>query len=54
MLQGDFVYADVPTYHGDSTHAYRRLYRRNYNSPSFRKIYERLRAFVHSHVSCIA
>ncbi|KAH9056623.1 PhoD-like phosphatase-domain-containing protein [Lactarius vividus] len=42
LFLGDFVYADVPTYHGDSTHAYRRLYRRNYNSPSFRKIYERL------------
>ncbi|KAH9174254.1 PhoD-like phosphatase-domain-containing protein [Lactarius sanguifluus] len=46
LFLGDFVYADVPTYHGDSTHAYRRLYRRNYNSPSFRKIYERLRAFI--------
>ncbi|KAH8983668.1 PhoD-like phosphatase-domain-containing protein [Lactarius hatsudake] len=42
LFLGDFVYADVPAYHGDSTHAYRRLYRRNYNSPSFRKIYERL------------
>src|SRR6266436_2567764 len=44
ILQGDFIYADIPVYHGDSKHAYRRLYRRNYNSPSFRKVYERLRA----------
>ncbi|KAI9456226.1 PhoD-like phosphatase-domain-containing protein [Lactarius psammicola] len=42
LFLGDFIYADVPTYHGDSIQAYRRLYRRNYNSPSFRKIYERL------------
>ncbi|KAF8270392.1 PhoD-like phosphatase-domain-containing protein [Lactarius quietus] len=42
LFLGDFIYADVPMYHGDSAHAYRRLYRRNYNSPSFRKIYERL------------
>ncbi|KAH9977249.1 PhoD-like phosphatase-domain-containing protein [Lactifluus volemus] len=42
LFLGDFIYADVPIYHGDSTHAYRRLYRRNYNSPSFRKVYERL------------
>jgi len=42
LFLGDFIYADVPIYHGDSKHAYRRLYRRNYNSPSFRKVYERL------------
>jgi alkaline phosphatase D len=53
LFLGDFVYADVPIYHGDSANAYRRLYRRNYNSPSFRKIYERLRAFVHSRLFCI-
>ncbi|KAI0303447.1 PhoD-like phosphatase-domain-containing protein [Multifurca ochricompacta] len=42
LFLGDFIYADIPIYHGDSKHAYRRLYRQNYNSPSFRKIYERL------------
>jgi hypothetical protein len=40
---GDFIYADVPLYFGDDEEAYRRLYRRNYNSPSFRKVYEKLR-----------
>lgn len=43
MLLGDFIYADVPLYFGDDKEAYRRLYRRNYMSKSFRKIYERLR-----------
>ncbi|KAF9007937.1 PhoD-like phosphatase-domain-containing protein [Cyathus striatus] len=43
LFLGDFIYADVPLYVGDDKEAYRRLYRRNYNSPSFRKIYERLR-----------
>ncbi|KAI0003310.1 PhoD-like phosphatase-domain-containing protein [Russula compacta] len=42
LFLGDFIYADLPIYHGDSKHAYRRLYRRNYNSPSFRKVFERL------------
>ncbi|CDO74863.1 hypothetical protein BN946_scf185004.g13 [Trametes cinnabarina] len=42
MFMGDFIYADVPIYFGDDVEAYRRLYRRNYNSPSFRKVYERL------------
>ncbi|KAI0253905.1 PhoD-like phosphatase-domain-containing protein [Lactifluus subvellereus] len=42
LFLGDFIYADIPVYHGDSKHAYRRLYRRNYNSPSFRRVYERL------------
>ncbi|PPQ98839.1 hypothetical protein CVT24_003393 [Panaeolus cyanescens] len=42
---GDFIYADVPFYAGDDKEAYRRLYRRNYASPSFRKIYERLPIF---------
>ena len=34
----------------DPTHVYpsRRFYIHNYNSPSFRKIHEQLRAFVHS------
>lgn len=45
LFLGDFVYADVPFYFGDDKEAYRRLYRRNYKSPSFRKIYERLRAY---------
>jgi len=42
LFLGDFIYADVPIYHGDSKHAYRRLYRHNYNSPSFRRVFERL------------
>lgn len=40
---GDFIYADVPFYAGDDKEAYRRLYRRNYASPSFRRVYEKLR-----------
>ena len=43
LFLGDFVYADVPHYFGDNLDAYRRLYRRNYRSPSFRRVYERLR-----------
>ena len=35
--------ADVPYYFGDNLDAYRRLYRRRYQSPSFRRVYERLR-----------
>ncbi|CAL1703852.1 unnamed protein product [Somion occarium] len=42
LFLGDFIYADVPMYYGDDKEAYRRLYRRNYQSPSFRKVYERL------------
>ncbi|GLB35224.1 putative phoD-like phosphatase [Lyophyllum shimeji] len=45
LFLGDFIYADVPVYIGDNKEAYRRLYRRNYNSDSFRKIYERLPIF---------
>ena len=43
LFLGDFVYADVPYYFGDNLDAYRRLYRRSYQSPSFRRVYERLR-----------
>ena len=43
LFLGDFIYADVPLYFGDDVEAYRRLYRRNYQSESFRKLYERLR-----------
>lgn len=43
LFLGDFIYADVPIYIGDNKEAYRRLYRRNYQSPSFKKIYEHLR-----------
>ncbi|KAG8690175.1 hypothetical protein FRC11_013324 [Ceratobasidium sp. 423] len=42
MMMGDFIYADVPYYFGDTVQAYRRLYRRVYASKSFRKVYERL------------
>lgn len=45
LFLGDFIYADVPLYFGDSQEAYRRLYRRNYHSRSFKKVYERLRKF---------
>ncbi|RPD59100.1 Metallo-dependent phosphatase [Lentinus tigrinus ALCF2SS1-7] len=45
IFLGDFIYADVPVYYGDDQEAYRRFYRRNYNSPSFRKVYERLPIF---------
>ncbi|KAI0290474.1 PhoD-like phosphatase-domain-containing protein [Russula brevipes] len=53
LFLGDFIYADVPVYHGDSKRAYRRLYRRNYDSPSFRKVFERLRTPANLHASCI-
>ncbi|KAG7086714.1 hypothetical protein E1B28_002650 [Marasmius oreades] len=42
LFLGDFIYADVPTYTGKDIESYRRLYRRNYHSPSFRKVYEKL------------
>ncbi|KAF5358326.1 hypothetical protein D9756_001793 [Leucocoprinus leucothites] len=45
LFLGDFIYADVPVYIGDEKEAYRRLYRRNYQSPSFRKIYEHIPIF---------
>ncbi|KAJ6500325.1 PhoD-like phosphatase-domain-containing protein [Mycena sanguinolenta] len=45
LFLGDFIYSDVPLYIGDSIEAYRRLYRRNYQSKSFKKIYERLPVF---------
>ncbi|TFY65852.1 hypothetical protein EVG20_g5244 [Dentipellis fragilis] len=45
LFLGDFIYADVPLYFGDTPEAYRRLYRRNYQSPSYKKIYERLPIF---------
>ncbi|KAG6878746.1 hypothetical protein C0993_008045 [Termitomyces sp. T159_Od127] len=48
LFLGDFIYADMPIYIGDDKEAYRRLYRRNYNSDSFRKIYERLRKFINN------
>jgi alkaline phosphatase D len=45
LFLGDFIYADIPIYTGDDKEAYRRLYRRNYQSESFRKLYEKLREF---------
>ncbi|KAI0693874.1 PhoD-like phosphatase-domain-containing protein [Cytidiella melzeri] len=45
MFLGDFIYADVPFYFGDNAEHYRRLYRRNYHSESFRKVYEHLPIF---------
>jgi alkaline phosphatase D len=46
IFLGDFVYADVPIWWGDDQEAYQRLYRRTYQSPSFRKVYERLRELI--------
>lgn len=43
LFLGDFIYADVPLYFGDDQDMYRLFYRRNYQSSSFRKVYERLR-----------
>ena len=43
LFLGDFIYADVPLYIGGDKEAYRRLYRRNYQIPSFRNVYEKLR-----------
>lgn len=43
LFLGDFIYADVPMYFGDDPESYRRMYRRNYQSTGFRKVYERLR-----------
>ncbi|KAI0736478.1 PhoD-like phosphatase-domain-containing protein [Fomitopsis betulina] len=48
IFLGDFIYADVPIYWGDDREAYRRLYRRNYQSPSFKKVYEQL-PFIHTY-----
>jgi alkaline phosphatase D len=45
LFLGDFIYADVPMYTGDTKEDYRRLYRRNYLSDSFRKLYEKLRKY---------
>ena len=45
LFLGDFIYADVPVFIGDDRASYHRLYRRNYQSPSFRKVYEKLRKF---------
>lgn len=53
LFLGDFVYADVPYYFGDNLEAYRRLYRRNYESPSFRRVYERLRRFKYLSTVCL-
>jgi len=43
LFLGDFIYADVPVFIGDDRASYHRLYRRNYQSPSFRRVYEKLR-----------
>ncbi|KAL1743281.1 PhoD-like phosphatase-domain-containing protein [Schizophyllum fasciatum] len=45
LFLGDFIYADVPYCWGDDKEAYRRLYRRNYKSKSFRRVYEQLPIF---------
>jgi len=43
LFVGDFIYADVPTWGGGNLEWYHRLYKRVYASPSFRKVYEKLR-----------
>ena len=48
LFLGDFIYADVPMYFGDDVESYRRFYRRNYQSESMRKVYERLRESKYS------
>lgn len=53
IFLGDFIYADVPFYFGDDQEAYRRLYRRNYASDSFRKVYERLRKCISRKVGSV-
>lgn len=40
---GDFIYADLPNWGGGNLERYHQLYKRVYASPSFRKVYERLR-----------
>jgi len=45
LFLGDFIYADVPLYFGDDQGMYRQFYRRNYQSPSFRRVYEHLPIF---------
>ena len=51
LFLGDFIYADVPLYFGDDIESYRRLYRRNYQSDSFRKVYEHLRTLMMMHTA---
>ena len=43
LFLGDLIYADVPRYIRGDEEAYRRLYRRNFQNPSFRNVYEKLR-----------
>lgn len=50
LFLGDFIYADVPYYFGDNLDKYRRLYRRTYQSPDFRRVYERLRGLQVFHL----
>lgn len=42
ILAGDAIYADVPHYAGDKIETFRKLYRRTFASPSYRRVYERL------------
>jgi hypothetical protein len=39
----DFIYADNPFHNGDNGGAYKKKYRRNYASDSYRQVYEKLR-----------
>lgn len=43
LFVGDFIYADLPNWGGGNLERYHQLYKRVYASPSFRKVYEKLR-----------
>ena len=43
LFLGDFIYSDIPNWGGGSLERYHQLYKRVYASPSFRKVYEKLR-----------
>ena len=43
LFVGDFIYADIPNWGGGNLERYHQLYKRVYASPSFRKVYEKLR-----------
>jgi alkaline phosphatase D len=51
LFLGDFIYADLPSRIRDDVQEYRRLYRRNYVSKSFRKVFEKLRESSASYIS---
>ena len=46
LFLGDFIYSDVPYWGGGTLERYHQLYKRVYASPSFRKVYEKLRKSI--------